>query len=76
MPIDPNADRARRAWLPCPACRHGRDCHDCLANRNCGRHWQYLLGNAGPVVHLQGPDCAHLWSTDTRAGAARRKDVA
>ncbi|HEY0359075.1 MAG TPA: hypothetical protein VGD11_10875 [Mycobacteriales bacterium] len=71
MPLDPFADRARRAWLPCPRCDHGRDCADCRAGRTCGHHWQYLLGSAATVLHLQCPSCHHLWDHDTRPGAAR-----
>ena len=66
LPIDPTADRGRRAWLPCPNCHHGASCLDCQSSRNCGTHWQFLLSNKGTVVHLQCPDCAHLWVTDTR----------
>jgi hypothetical protein len=60
LPIDPHADAARRAWLPCPNCEWGR------SNRNCGKHWQYLLSNRATLVNLQCPRCATLWSTDTR----------
>jgi hypothetical protein len=65
LPIDPSADRARRAWLECPNCRHGAGCSDCQLQRNCSEHWQYLLSNNAAVVHLQCPGCAHLWSVDT-----------
>jgi len=65
LPIDPTADRARRAWLPCPACEHHRGCGACADRRNCATHWQYLLSNRGTVVHLQCPNCTYLWSTDT-----------
>ena len=41
------ADKARRAWLPCPNCRHDHGCHDCKSERNCSTHWQYLLSNQG-----------------------------
>ena len=76
MPIDPTADRSRRAWLPCPGCHHGRSCGDCASERNCDTHWQYLLSNQGTVVHLQCPDCGHLWATDTRRRAEQKRDVA
>jgi hypothetical protein len=66
LPIDPKADTSRRAWLPCPNCKHGADCLDCLSSCNCDAHWQYLLGNQGTLVHLQCPTCGHLWATDTR----------
>jgi hypothetical protein len=76
LPIDPTADRARRAWLQCPSCRHGRNCEDCAADRNCDSHWQYLLSNQGTVVHLQCRDCGHLWTTDTHRRADRKSDAA
>jgi len=38
--------------------------------------WQYLLSNQGTVVHLQCPDCGHLWTTDTRRRADRKSDAA
>lgn len=66
LPIDPTADRARRAWLQCPSCDQGRNCGNCASTRNCDTHWQYLLGNQGMVVNLQCPACGHLWTTDTR----------
>jgi hypothetical protein len=64
---DPFADIARRAWLPCPNCDHGDECATCQDNRTCDEHWQYLLSNQGPVVHMQCPTCLHLWQRDTRA---------
>jgi hypothetical protein len=67
LPIDPHADRSRRAWLPCPNCDWGRgDCGDCQSDRNCGAHWQYLLSNQATRVNLQCPACTTLWSADTR----------
>jgi hypothetical protein len=66
LPIDPDADPGRRAWLPCPRCAAGANCSDCLSGRNCGSHWQYLLGNQAWLVHLQCPGCGHVWTTDTR----------
>ena len=65
LPIDPDADRSRRAWVGCPACHHGDGCADCETRRNCSVHWQYLLQNEGPRVIMQCPTCAHLWTTDT-----------
>ena len=65
LPIDPTADRGRRAWLPCPCCDHAAKCGDCRDTRNCDTHWQYLLSNKGTLVHLQCSDCGYLWSTDT-----------
>jgi hypothetical protein len=76
LPIDPTADRARRAWLRCPSCRHGGDCGPCIDDRNCDDHWQYLLSNRGTLLNLQCVDCGHLWSTDTGTRALRRTDVA
>jgi hypothetical protein len=70
FPIDPTADRSRRAWLPCPGCNQSAGCADCADRRNCADHWQYLLSNQATVVHLQCPGCGHLWSTDTHS---RRK---
>ena len=67
LPIDPDADKSRRAWLACPRCDHGAACGDCRGGRNCHTHWQYLLSNNAAVVHLQCPSCTHLWSYDTRA---------
>jgi hypothetical protein len=69
MPLDPSADIARRAWLPCPECDHGRECVDCVEGRTCAQHWQFLLGNTACVVHLQCPTCAHLWDFDGRRAA-------
>lgn len=66
MPLDPSADRARRAWLPCPNGDHGSaGCVDCRAGRSCAEHWQYLLSNKGTRVYLQCPDCTQLWGVDT-----------
>lgn len=62
MPLDPSANPASRAWLPCPNCQHGKDCAVCRAGRTCSDHWQYLLANRGLTVHLQCPGCLHLWS--------------
>lgn len=64
LPIDPDADASRRAWLPCPHCDQGTGCPDCEDNRNCGSHWQYLLSNEGRLVFLQCPACTRLWSCD------------
>jgi hypothetical protein len=72
LPIDPTADRSRRAWLRCPCCDHGAKCGDCRDSRNCDTHWQYLLSNKGTLVHLQCPDCGYLWSTDTYRRTRRR----
>lgn len=66
LPIDPHADPARRAWLPCPNCHWGNACAECRSDRNCRAHWQYLLSNRATQLHLQCPRCATLWTTDTR----------
>ena len=58
-------DPRRRAWVACPACRHGDGCPDCESGRNCFVHWQYLIRNEGPRVFLQCPTCAHWWIADT-----------
>jgi len=65
LPIDPHADPSRRAWVACPACRHGDGCPECEIGRNCFVHWQYLIRNEGPHVSLQCPTCAHWWIADT-----------
>lgn len=75
IPIDPRADRGRRAWLPCPNCNHGQDCSSCRNKRSCQTHWQYLLKNAGTRVSLQCPTCAHRWSVDTARMYARKPSV-
>lgn len=75
LPIDPGADRSRRAWLPCPNCNHGHDCPHCQNNHNCQTHWQYLLNNTGTRVSLQCPTCAHLWKVDTAQMRRRERDV-
>jgi hypothetical protein len=77
LPIDPTADRGRRAWLPCPSCDHGSRCGDCQGAKNCATHWQYLLSNKGTLVHMQCAGCGYLWSTDTgRRRAGRRSKAA
>jgi YVTN family beta-propeller protein len=75
LPIDPDAGRSRRAWLPCPNCDHGHDCAQCRNKRNCQTHWQYLLRNDGSRVSLQCPACAHLWTADTARARWRERDV-
>jgi hypothetical protein len=68
FPIDPTADRARRAWFGCPQCQHGVGCGECQSSQNCEVHWQFLLSNQAWLLHLQCPDCGHLWSVDSKAG--------
>jgi hypothetical protein len=76
LPIDPDADKSRRAWLACPSCDHGAACGECGSGRNCQTHWQYLLSNTAAVVHLQCPTCTHLWSYDTRAKRPHHRHAA
>jgi hypothetical protein len=76
LPIDPHADRGRRAWLPCPRCDLGAHCTECQSSRNCATHWQYLLSNQAWLVHLQCPGCGHVWTVDTRRRRSRRDDKA
>ncbi|GAA1715721.1 hypothetical protein GCM10009765_75630 [Fodinicola feengrottensis] len=75
MPLDPTADIARRAWLPCPVRDHAAGCAACADGENCADHWQYLLATAGTQVFLQCPECAHLWDTDTRFDSRLRKSA-
>ncbi|MFB7663556.1 hypothetical protein ACFC1R_06330 [Kitasatospora sp. NPDC056138] len=71
LPIDPQADIGRRAWVACPSCDDARDCAPCGERRNCGDHWRYLLANTGSVLHLQCPGCTHVWDHETGFGATR-----
>ena len=66
FPIDPTADPGRRAWFGCPQCNHGVGCDECQSSRNCRVHWQFLLSNQAWLLHLQCPECGHLWSVDSR----------
>jgi len=70
LPIDPTADIGRRAWLPCPSCRDHEGCATCGAGRTCSEHWRYLLASTGRLLHLQCPNCAHLWTADSGFGFA------
>ena len=65
LPIEPDADPSRRAWLACPNCDHGLGCPECQSRRNCDTHWQYLLRSQGTRVFLQCPTCCHVWTVDT-----------
>jgi DNA-directed RNA polymerase subunit RPC12/RpoP len=67
--VDARGFRARR-------CNHGARCGDCQSAKNCAAHWQHLLSNKGTLVHLQCPDCGHLWSIDTRDRTIRRYKAA
>ncbi|GGO89868.1 hypothetical protein [Wenjunlia tyrosinilytica] len=68
LPLDPSADIARKAWIPCPRCQDDSDCGTCLAGRNCPDHWRYLLSSTANVLHVQCPGCTHLWSERTAFG--------
>ena len=68
LPIDPQADIGRRAWIACPRCRDEEHCADCRSERNCGTHWRYLIANSGSVPHVQCPACTHLWDHETHFG--------
>jgi hypothetical protein len=72
LPIDPQADRTRRAWVACPECDDARGCVTCSKGRNCSEHWRYLISNEGARVHLQCPACAHTWTLDTHRARGRR----
>ena len=76
VPLDPDAHRSRRAWLPCPNCNHGHDCPRRHSNHNCQTHWQYLLRNEDTRVSLQCPTCAHLWIVDIAQARRRNRVVA
>src|SRR6478736_1374781 len=69
LPIDPDADSARRAWQPCPRCGRGHNCPECEGGLSCASHWQYLLENNGSRLVLQCGGCSHLWTAD-RANSA------
>ncbi|WP_042364146.1 hypothetical protein [Streptacidiphilus neutrinimicus] len=69
LPIDPQADIGRRAWVDCPSCDDADGCATCEANRTCTDHWRYLLSHTGSRLHLQCPACTHVWAHETRFGA-------
>ncbi|MFI5972572.1 hypothetical protein [Streptomyces sp. NPDC051452] len=71
LPLDPQADIGRRAWVNCPNCADGRDCPTCARHRVCGDHWRYLLATTGGRLHLQCPSCAHVWDHESGFGAHR-----
>ncbi|GAB2726955.1 hypothetical protein GCM10010442_55640 [Kitasatospora kifunensis] len=73
LPIDPQADPGRRAWVACPACDEVRGCAPCAERRNCAEHWRYLLSNTGSLLHLQCPACTHVWDHETGFGATRHQ---
>ncbi|MEU6607270.1 hypothetical protein ABZ922_19795 [Streptomyces shenzhenensis] len=71
LPLDPQADIGRRAWVPCPRCADSNGCATCAERRTCAEHWRYLLSNSGSLLHLQCPSCAHVWDHETGFGATR-----
>ncbi|MEU8911890.1 MULTISPECIES: hypothetical protein [Streptomyces] len=74
LPLDPTADIGRRAWVPCPSCQDHQGCGTCSDGRTCADHWRYLLSNKGSVLHLQCPNCTHLWAWESGFGAGGRTD--
>ncbi|MFJ8945236.1 hypothetical protein ACIRG4_18725 [Streptomyces sp. NPDC102395] len=71
LPLDPQADVGRRAWVACPRCDDGQGCGVCEERRTCSDHWRYLLSNTGSLLHLQCPSCTHIWTHETGFGATR-----
>lgn len=73
LPIDPQADLGRRAWVACPGCDDARGCVPCAQQRSCAEHWRYLLSSTGSLLHLQCPACTHVWDHETGFGATRHQ---
>ncbi|MFB9396805.1 hypothetical protein [Streptomyces echinatus] len=73
LPLDPQADIGRRAWVTCPNCEDHRGCATCAQGRRCADHWRYLLTNTGSLLHLQCPSCTHIWDHETGFGATRTR---
>ncbi|UQW99535.1 hypothetical protein [Streptomyces sp. RerS4] len=71
LPLDPQADAGRRAWVACPNCDDVRGCGPCAERRTCSTHWRYLLTNTGSLLHLQCPGCTHVWAHESGFGATR-----
>ncbi|MFY4718256.1 hypothetical protein [Streptomyces sp. LaBMicrA B280] len=71
LPLDPQADIGRRAWVTCPNCSDHQGCATCEERRGCTRHWRYLLSNTGSMLHLQCPTCTYVWDHETGFGASR-----
>ncbi|MFF5428683.1 hypothetical protein ACFY5K_01210 [Streptomyces griseofuscus] len=71
LPLDPQADTGRRAWVTCPNCSDHQGCATCEERRRCTRHWHYLLSNTGSMLHLQCPTCTYVWDHETGFGASR-----
>jgi hypothetical protein len=73
LPLDPQADIGRRAWVTCPNCEDHLECATCAQGRRCSEHWRYLLTNTGSLLHLQCPSCTHIWDHETGFGATRTR---
>ncbi|MEU6589646.1 hypothetical protein ABZ923_10540 [Streptomyces sp. NPDC046881] len=73
LPLDPQADIGRRAWVTCPNCEDHLACATCRQGRRCTDHWRYLLSNTGSLLHLQCPSCTHIWDHETGFGATRTR---
>ncbi|MFI1286677.1 hypothetical protein ACH4U5_39005 [Streptomyces sp. NPDC020858] len=71
LPLDPQADPGRRAWVPCPNCADTHTCKPCTEQQTCPTHWRYLLTTTGSLLHLQCPTCTHVWTHETSFGATR-----
>ncbi|MCX4910776.1 hypothetical protein [Streptomyces sp. NBC_00878] len=71
LPLDPQADVGRRAWVACPNCDDRRGCATCEQGRTCSEHWRYLLSSVGSLLHLQCRSCTHIWTHETHFGATR-----
>ncbi|MFF8595259.1 hypothetical protein ACF061_28230 [Streptomyces sp. NPDC015220] len=71
LPLDPQADIGRRAWVTCPNCSDHQGCATCGERRRCARHWRYLLSNTGSTFHRQCPTCTPVWDHETGFGASR-----
>ncbi|MER5812911.1 hypothetical protein ABT143_32820 [Streptomyces sp. NPDC002033] len=71
LPLDPQADIGRRAWVACPNCDDARGCAPCEERRTCSAHWRYMLSHTGSLLHLQCPGCTHVWDHESGFGATR-----
>ncbi|MGW1255232.1 hypothetical protein ACWD5Q_08550 [Streptomyces sp. NPDC002513] len=74
LPLDPQAEIGRRAWVACPNCNDRAGCVACEERRTCGKHWRYLLSTTGSLLHLQCPSCTHIWTHESGFGATRVND--
>jgi hypothetical protein len=56
LPIDPDANGSRGAWVPCSDCGHGRDRPQCQNNHNCQTNGSTQMGKAVvTTISLGGP---------------------